>query len=215
MQISPINPVFDGFGAALSGNWTTPAGPAANTGAATTSGGQVLGAVANTDALCTGLGVFADGEAFMTIPVLPAAGNDFRLLVRSSPGDLGATECYMLRVIPSTTTWDIRKRVAGTLTTIFTTSAQAFAAGDKARLVVQGSDLIASIFTAGSGKWTQVLAGSDTAVTAPGYLGLAFSDNTQTVRGDDWGGGNAFPVQTYDLSDLPPAASRKKGGYGA
>lgn len=191
---APQNGVLDDFSAALGANWTTPAGPAANTGIASTSGGVLVGQAPNTDALYTGGGSLYNSEVFFTVPTLPSVGNDFRALLRCKVSDLGATDQMMLRVIPDTSAWTIRVRQAGTLRTI-ATATQAFAAGDKVWFRAFESTYEAYIYTAGA--WTLVASATDGSTPLAGYWGIALSDNTVTVRLDDFGGGevtNPAPV---------------------
>lgn len=191
----PQNSVLDDFSAAIGGNWATPAG--IDTGVIFSTGGQCAGGVANTSALYTGIGPLVNSEAFFTVPVLPASGNDIRLNLRWDVATVGATEGYQLRVFPTSGDWVLRRRLAGVIVNIATVSAYGLSAGDGMWFTAYADTLTGYRYT--GGVWSKAITFGDGNITAAGYIGLSISDATQTARLDDFGGGPS----SVDASDTP------------
>ena len=130
----------------------------------------------------------ADQEAYLAVPTLPAAGRFFQVAARVSTLGSSGVSCYFLRVTPSTSTWDLRKKVNGAGSTSMKTFKVAFAAGDTAGLALTGSTITAYRKSA-FGTWASVVSATDTAIPGAGYVSFTLGDTT--IRGGAFGGGSA------------------------
>ena len=128
----------------------------------------------------------ADEEAYLTGPVLPAAGHVFQVDTRVSSLTPSNVSMYFLQVTPSKQLWDLRKKINGAASTSMKTFTAPFAAGDSAGLQLTGSTITA--WHESGSSWTPVGSVTDTAITAGGYIGFTLGDTT--VRGGAFGGGN-------------------------
>lgn len=186
----PTTSVLDSFSqspGALSSNWQSPtlqdAGKVsvASSGQTVSSGGA---ASATWEATIFG----ANQEAYLTVPVLPAAGDYFQVCGRVSSLTSSTVSMYFLRVTPSKNLWDLRKKLNGGGSTSMGTFTAPFAAGDSAGLQLNGSTITAW-HESGTGSWTAVGSVTDTSITAGGYVSFTLGD--ATMRGGPFGGGNA------------------------
>lgn len=200
----PTTSVVDTFtrAAPLGANWVSPAG--SGSGTVTITSNQVSGGTANSDAVYTAAGAVLNAEVFFTVPVLPGSSNWVQAVLRASTSDNGLTNAYYCRVTPATSTWDLRKRVSGAASTSIVSVSTGFTAGDKIGFEIVGNRLAGYRYTLGA--WTQVVNVVDNSITASGYIGLTISDDTQTVRLDDFGGGAA--TLTSDAPDIRRSSFR-------
>ena len=187
----PTTSVLDTFSQSgpLSSNWKSPAlqdsgtvSVSAGTPGQTVSGGGAA------SALWIATSFNADQEAYLTVPVLPAAGHAFQIDARVSSLTPTNVSMYFLKVTPSNNLWDLRRKINGAGSTSITTFSAPFAAGDSAGLQLTGSTITAW-HESGSGSWTTVGSVTDTSIVAGGYIGFTLGDTT--VRGGAFGGGNA------------------------
>jgi acid phosphatase type 7 len=183
---------------ALGTNWQSPA--LADPGTATIqSSGQTASASGASSATWK-VGTFgADQEAYLTVPVLPRAGSFMQLAARVNSLSASTLSCYFLRVTPSTSTWDLRKKINGAGSTSIKTFTAPLAAGDAAGLQTIGSTLTAYRKPA-SGSWAPVVSATDTAIPGAGYVSYTLGDTT--IRGGAFGGGTI----TSAPAPQPPAA---------
>jgi acid phosphatase type 7 len=185
----PRTAVLDGFArpaGALGSNWQSPALADSGTVAIQASGATASSSAAGSASWK--LGSFAaDQEAYLTVPVLPKAGAFLQLAGRLSTLATSNISCYFLRVTPSTSTWDLRKKVNGSASTSIKTFSAPFAAGDAFGLQIIGSTLSA-YRKASSGSWAAVGSTSDAAISGGGYVSFTLGDTT--ARGGAFGGGS-------------------------
>jgi acid phosphatase type 7 len=185
----PSTPVLDSFAAgagALSASWQSPA---------LADGGTVAVRAGNVTASSSGAGsatwkaatFAADQEVYVTVPTLPSAGGFMQLAGRVSNLTSSSVSCYFLRVTPSTSTWDLRKKVNGAASSSMKTFSAPFAGGDSAGLRIVGSTITAYRKPAG-GSWAPVVSATDTAIPGSGYLSFTLGDTT--IRGGAFGGGS-------------------------
>ncbi len=184
----PTTPVLDTFSqapGALSSNWQSPG--LQDPGKVSVSvSGQTAGSTGASSAIWTATSFGANEEAYLTVPVLPAAGDFFQVGGRVSSLTGSTVSMYFLKVTPSKNLWDLRKKLNGAASTSIKTFTAPFAAGDSAGLQLSGSTITAWRESAGS--WTSVGSVTDTSITAGGYLVFTLGDTT--MRGGAVGGGN-------------------------
>jgi hypothetical protein len=132
------------------------------------------------------LSLGADQEAYLTVPVLPAAGNFLQVAARVSTQTPSTLSCYFLRVIPSSSRFELRKKINGAGSTLITSFTAPFAAGDAMGLQVSGFTLTA-YRKPGNGAWVPVGSATDAAIAGGGYVSFTLGDTT--TRGATFGGG--------------------------
>ncbi len=184
----PTTPVLDTFSqsaGALSSNWQSPGLQDAGT-VSVASSGQTVSSGGAASAIWKATSFGANQEAYMTVPVLPVAGDFFQLGGRVSSLSGSNVSLYFVRVTPSKNLWDLRKKLNGANSTSIQTFTAPFAAGDSAGLQLNGSTITAWHESAGS--WTPVGSVTDTSITAGGYVVFTLGDST--MRGGAFGGGN-------------------------
>jgi large repetitive protein len=184
----PTTSVLDTFAqpGPLGSNWKSPA--LQDTGTVSVSAsGQTVSSAGTAAALWIATPFSADEEAYITVPVLPAAGHTFAVDARVSSLTPSNVSMYFLQVTPSKQLWDLRRKINGAGSTSMTTFTAPFAAGDSAGLQLTGSTITAW-HRSGTGSWTPVGSVTDTSITAGGYIGFTLGDTT--VRGGAFGGGN-------------------------
>jgi hypothetical protein len=176
---------FTGAPGALSASWQSPALSDPGT-VAIASSGVTAGSTAASSATWSATTFTANQEAYLTVPVLPRSGDFIQVIGRLDK--LGATgeSCYLLRVTPSTSTWDVRKKISGATSTSIRSFNAPFAAGDSMALQLVGSTVNVFRRPAG-GSWSLVGSATDTAITGAGYLAFTLGDTT--ARGGSFGGG--------------------------
>jgi hypothetical protein len=176
---------FTGAPGALSASWQSPALSDPGT-VAIASSGVTAGSTAASSATWSATTFTANQEAHLTVPVLPRSGDFIQVIGRLDK--LGATgeSCYLLRVTPSTSTWDVRKKISGATSTSIRSFNAPFAAGDSMALQLVGSTVNVFRRPAG-GSWSLVGSATDTAITGAGYLAFTLGDTT--ARGGSFGGG--------------------------
>ena len=151
-----------------------------------TSSGQT-GATGGAGSATWSAGQFgADQEAYLTVPVLPTAGNFLQVAGRVSTLSASNVSCYFLRVTPATSSWDLRYKLNGNSSVSLGTFSAPFTAGDGMGLRITGSSLTA-YRKPGAGAWTQVGTASDSQISTGGYLSYTLGDTT--ARGGAFGGG--------------------------
>jgi hypothetical protein len=184
----PTTSVLDAFSqsaGALSSNWQSPGLQDAGTvSVAATSKTVSSGGAASAIWKATSFG--ANQEAYLTVPVLPAAGHYFQVGGRVSSLTGSTVSMYFLQVTPSKNLWDLRRKLNGASSTSMGTFTAPFAAGDSAGLQLDGSTITA--WHESGGSWTSVGSVIDTSITAGGYVVFTLGDTT--IRGGAFGGGN-------------------------
>jgi large repetitive protein len=186
----PTTSVLDTFSqpGPLSSNWKSPALQDAGTASVdVTTSGQTVSSGGTASALWIATPFNADQEAYLRVPVLPAAGHTFQVDTRVSSLTPSNVSMYFLQVTPSKQLWDLRRKLNGAGSTSMKTFTAPFAAGDSAGLQLTGSTITAW-HESGTGSWTPVGSVTDTSITAGGYIGFTLGDTT--VRGGAFGGGN-------------------------
>jgi len=185
----PTTPVLDTFGqpGPLGSNWKSPALQDTGTVSVSTTAGQTVASAGTAAALWVATPFNADQEAYLTVPVLPAAGHTIALDGRVSSLTPSNVSMYFLQVTPSKQLWDLRRKINGAGSTSMKTFTAPFAAGDSAGLQLTGSTITAW-HESGTGSWAPVGSVTDTSITAGGYIGFTLGDTT--VRGGAFGGGN-------------------------
>jgi Bacterial Ig-like domain (group 3) len=185
----PTTSVLDTFSQSpgpLSSSWQSPALQDAGQVSVASSGQTVSsGGAASAAWKATSFG--ANQQAYLTVPVLPAAGDFFQVGGRVSSLTGSSVSLYFLRVTPSKNLWDLRKKLNGAASTSMVTFTAPFAAGDSAGLQLNGST-IAAWHQTGTGSWTSVGSVINTSITAGGYVMFTLGD--KTMRGGAFGGGN-------------------------
>lgn len=183
----------------LGSGWVSPAVGDAGTARIVASEYQGS-ASAQTSALWNGFSA-ADEEVFYKLAALSAAGDHVKLYVRADVATAGATSNYQLRVTQSTGTWEVRKTVAGTASTVATFT-RAMAAGDSLGFRAVGTTLEAW-YKSAAGSWTLVGTTTDSSVTAAGYIGIGMGFGiTIEPHVDDFGGGTVSigSASTYTVT---------------
>jgi fibronectin type 3 domain-containing protein len=185
----PRTPVLDNFArpaGALGIGWQTPG--LADVGAiAIQSSGLTKSSSGAGSATWSTQTFTADQEAYMTVPTLPAGSNFIQVAGRVSNLTSSSVSCYFLRVTPSTSTWDLRKKINGGGSTSIKAFTAAFAAGDSLGLQEIGSTITA-YRKPGAGAWVSVGTATDTTIAGPGYVSFTLGDTT--MRGGAFGGGS-------------------------
>jgi fibronectin type 3 domain-containing protein len=182
---------------ALGASWQSPGLADPGTVAIQSSGVTASGAGASSATWKTTFA--ADQDAYLTVPVLPKAGQFLQVAGRVSTLSASTVSCYFLRVTPSTSTWDLRKKLGGAGSTSMKTFSAPFTAGDGAGLRIIGSTITA-YRKPGGGAWTSVGSTNDTAIPGGGYLSFTLGDTT--IRGGAFGGGS---VTAPPPAQGPPA----------
>ena len=186
----PTTSVLDSFSQSpgpLSSNWQSPGLQDAGK-VSVPSSGETVSSSGTASATWKATSFGAGQEAYLTVPVLPAAGDYFQVCGRVSSLTGTSVSMYFLRVTPSKNLWDLRKKLNGGGSTSMGTFTAPFAAGDSAGLQLNGSTITAW-HESGTGSWTAVGSVTDTSITAGGYIAFTLGDTT--VRGGAFGGGNA------------------------
>jgi hypothetical protein len=184
----PRTPLLDSFArppGALGTGWQSPGLADPGTVTIVSSGVTKSGTGASSATWSTQT-LGPDQEAYLTVSALPGGGNFFQVAGRVSTLSASTVSCYFLRVTPSTSTWDLRKKINGAGSTSMKTFAAAFAAGDSAGLQIIGST-VSAYRRPGAGAWTPVGSTTDTAIPGAGYLSFTLGDTT--TRGGAFGGG--------------------------
>ncbi|HWE10859.1 MAG TPA: Ig-like domain repeat protein [Solirubrobacteraceae bacterium] len=184
----PTTPILDTFSQSagpLSSNWQSPGLQDAGTVSVAASG-QTISSGGAASAIWKATSFGANQEAYLTVPVLPAAGHYFQVAGRVSSLTGSTVSMYFLQVTPSKNLWDLRKKLNGASSTSMGTFTAPFAAGDSAGLQLNGSTITA--WHESGGSWTSVGSVTDTSITAGGYVVFTLGDTT--IRGGAFGGGN-------------------------
>jgi hypothetical protein len=126
----------------------------------------------------------ANQEAYLTVPVLPASGSFVQVAGRVTPASTTGVSAYFVRVIPSTSRWELRKKISGAASTVLRTFTAPFGAGATAAVQIAGSRITAYRKPSG-GSWTIVGSATDSAITSGGHVGFTLGDTT--VRGGAFG----------------------------
>jgi polysaccharide deacetylase/fibronectin type III domain protein len=176
---------FTRFPGGLGANWQSPGLADPGTVAILSSGVTASGAGASSATWKAGT-FGADQEAYLTVPSLPKAGSFMQVAGRVSTLSAANVSCYLLRVTPSTSSWELRKKLNGGGSTSMKTFKAPFAAGDALGLQIIGSTITA-YRKPSLGGWTSLGSTSDTAITGAGYVSFTLADTT--VRGGAFGGG--------------------------
>jgi fibronectin type III domain protein len=193
----PATSALDDFArpaGALGSSWQSPGLADPGTVAIQSSGVTASGAGAGSATWKTAF--TADQDAYLIVPTLPKAGQFVQVAGRVSTLSASNVSCYFLRVTPSTSTWDLRRKLNGGGSTSMKTFTTPFAAGDGAGLRIVGSTVTA-YRKPGVGAWISVGSTTDTAIPGGGYLSFTLGDTT--VKGGAFGGGS--------LGVAPPAQS--------
>jgi hypothetical protein len=200
----PAAPVLDSFArstGALGPGWQSPALADPGTVSIEQSGATMSSAGA-ASATWNGGPFAADQEVYLTVPTLPQSSGFAQVAARVSTQSPTNISCYLLRVTPSTGTWDLRKKLNGATSTSMKSVTAPFAAGDALGLEISGSTITAYRKPSG-GAWTAIVSSADTAIPAGGYIAFALGDTT--IRGGAFGGGS-IPQVPAPPSSPPPAA---------
>lgn len=206
----PSTNVLDDFArpaGALGASWQSPGLADPGTAAIATSGLTASGAGAST-ATWKASTFAADQEAYMTVRTLPQAGAFVQIAGRLSNLTSSSVSCYFLRVTPSTSTWELRKKLNGAASTALKTFTVPFAAGDAAGLRISGSTITA-YRKAGAGAWAAVGSATDAAIAGAGYVAFTLGDTT--VRGGSFGGGNVTATTPPAQRPAAPALAAGPG----
>ena len=111
----PRTPTLDSFArpaGALGLNWQSPG--LADAGTVTIAGSGVTKSSAGASSATWNASAFAaNQEAYLTVPTLPVGGNFIQVAGRVSNLSSSTVSCYFLRVTPSASTWDLRKKLNG------------------------------------------------------------------------------------------------------
>ncbi len=183
----PSTPILDSFARAagpLGANWQTPGLQDAGTASIESNGVTASGSGASS-ATWTAQSFGADQEAYLTVPRLPASGHWVQLAARQSTTTGTNVSCYFLRVTPSSSTWELRKKLAGGSSTVVKSFTSSFAAGDGFGLRLAGSSLTA--YRQSAGAWRPVGSATDAGISAAGYVSFTLGDTI--ARGGAIGGG--------------------------
>jgi hypothetical protein len=209
----PTTSVLDTFSQSgpLSSSWKSPA--LQDTGTVSVSAGTPSGTVSGggtASALWVATPFNADQEAYLTVPVLPAAGHAFQVDTRVSSLTASNVSMYFLQVTPSKGLWDLRRKINGAGSTSLKTFSAPFAAGNSAGLQLTGSTITAWHESA-TGGWTTVGSVTDTSIPAGGYIGFTLGDTT--ARGGAFGGGNGSSgAQAAVLTSMTTLSGRSAAG---
>ena len=184
----PSTSMLDSFNSnpgPLSANWQSPGLGDPGT-VSVTAPGVTAGSTGASSATWSATTFPANQEAYLTVPVLPRAGDFLQVVGRLNKLTATGVSCYFLRLTPSTSTWDVRKKINGATSTSIQTFNAPFNAGDSMALQIVGSKL--TLFREPAGEsWSLVGSATDTALTAAGYVGYTLGDTT--TRGGSFGGG--------------------------
>jgi hypothetical protein len=118
---------------------------------------------------------------------LPKAGSFFQVAGRISTLSASNVSCYFVKVTPSTSKWELRKKLNGATSTVMQSFTAPFAAGDTAGIQLEGSTITAYRKPA-FGSWTAIGSVTDTAIPGAGYVAFTLGDTT--IRGGAFGGGS-------------------------
>jgi hypothetical protein len=191
----PTTPLLDGFTRAagpLGADWQSPGLQDSGTVTIDASGSTKSSAGAST-ATWSRTQFAADQEAYLTLKSLPAANGFVQVVGRISRLGTVGVSCYFLRVIPSTGTWDLRKKIDGGASTSLKTFNAPVTAGDSVGIRLRGQT-ITTYKKAGAGAWSTTGSAVDTSIPGSGYVAYTLGDTT--ARGGAFGGG--------EFSDAPP-----------
>lgn len=145
------------------------------------------------------VGVGPDCEVYVTIPTLPADGEEMGLFLRAKDpgaGGLDGYEVYMAKVAGAGNDVTRVYRLDNeALTQLGADITQEFAAGEKLGFEAVGSTLTVYQYTGAA--WGSLGSRDDATYGAAGYIGVELQNTT--VRVDDFGGGTigaaaALPV---------------------
>jgi hypothetical protein len=186
----PTTGVLDGFArpaGPLGTAWQSPG--LSDTGTvAIAANGQTASSAGTGSATWSAAQFGADQEAYLVVPVLPRPGGWLQVAGRVSVLGAAGVSCYLLRVTPSTSTWDLRKKLKGATSTSMQAFSAPLAAGDTVGLELRGPAITAYRMPA-HGAWAAVGSVTDTAIAAGGYVSFSLGDTT--IRGGPFGGGAA------------------------
>jgi acid phosphatase type 7 len=186
----PTTGVLDSFARGAGGlgsSWQSPGLVDPGTVSIASSGLTIGSAAGASSATWSAASFAADQEAYLTIPTLPAAGDFIQVAGRLNTLSTSGISCYFLRVTPSTSTWDLRKKINGANSTSIRTFTAPLNAGDAIGLQLTGTTLTAYRKPAG-GSWSAIGSTTDSAITTGGYIAFTLGDTT--MRGGPFGGGN-------------------------
>src|SRR3954471_15980618 len=180
---------FDRSAGSLGTNWRSPA--LADPGTVSiASSGRTAGSAGASSAAWSATAFPADQEVQLTVAVLPRAGSMIQLAGRVSTLGTAGLSAYLLRLIPSSGTWDIRKKINGATSTSIKTFTAPLNAGDGVALQMVGPTLNVYRQPVGAG-WAKVGSTADAEVSAGGYAAFTLGDTT--ARGGAFGAGAVTP----------------------
>lgn len=183
----PTTSVLDTLqGASLSANWTT-GGVLGDAASMSEDANGAFEASGSASAYWNPVTFGADSEAFVTMPVLPSSSGNVAVWVRITNPPSATVTGYFLRCTPSTSTFDLRKKVAGGASASLTTFTQAFSAGDSFGLSVSGTTLTAW-YKSGAGAWTSLGTFTDSSIAGGGNIAFSIGSSAVT-RMTNFGGG--------------------------
>jgi fibronectin type 3 domain-containing protein len=192
---------------ALGSNWQSPGLADAGTVSIATSGLTKSGSSAST-ATWKAQTFAADQEAYLTVPTLPRAGSFFQVVGRINSLSTSNMSCYFVKVTPSTSKWELRRKLNGAASTVMQTFTAPFAAGDSAGIRLAGSTLTA-YRKAGTGSWSRVGSATDAAIPGAGYVAFTLGDTT--IQGGAFGGGNVTASATAQTPAEPSLSATADG----
>lgn len=200
----PVNGILDNFNRSNGGlgtNWSGPSFGDANNltiiSNAITSAAAAFGAQ-----LWNPSKVGSDFEVYCTVPTLPASGKTIRVIAFTAlTGAVGTG--YYLVLTASTGSWQFARGSDGS--NIGAAISQAFSASDSFGFYIQ-SGTAHIMYKSGAGAWTEIATRTATIDgTNAVYIGIEAEDNT--VRVDDFGGGNIITVSVNPLTLTPSIVS--------
>jgi hypothetical protein len=202
---APLLDDFSGAAGPLGASWQSPALADAGT-VSVTGGGQAASSAGVASATWKAGTFVADQDAVLTVATLPRVGNFLQVAGRVSTLGTAGLSCYLLRVTPSSGTWDLRAKVNGATSVSLATFSAPLVAGDAVALQLVGPTLKAYRRTAG-GSWTLVGYVGDSSVKAAGYVAFTLGDTTARASGFA-----AAAVAAQPANQVPGAPSLTANG---
>lgn len=149
----------------------------------------------------------ADCEFQYTIAAVPADGKYVASFLRGASFGTASWEAYYLVLIQNAAdaTWSLRKRIAGTATTMQTPTSAKLGVGDKYALQAVGSDLQMWFWRAADATpaWAQIgTTQVDTSLAAAGKHGVEMDSSDTLARLDNLIGGTLTSGTTFTKTGL-------------
>lgn len=190
----PTTSVLDTLqGASLSANWTT-GGVLGDAASMSEDANGAFEASGSASAYWNPATFGGDAEAFVTISTLPSASGNVAVWVRITNPPSATTTGYFLRVTPSTSVFDIRKKVGGAASASLTTFTQAVSAGDSFGFSASGTTL-AAWYKPSGGSWASVGSIVDSSISGGGNVAFSIG-NSSVTRLTSFGGGTTVVAST-------------------